>query len=142
MGMFSPHISIQMREQLQGRRDIVQPFEHTMASNTSRYCSQFDFPEYRGTGVDVNPDRLGGRRATAGACFLASSTRCGSRQNISVVVSPPFLIQYSANPVPLSHLHLVFIWKSVFPNTLPPEAYLHGSPQCHYQTSYYQARRT
>ena len=32
--------------------------EHTMASNTSRYCSQFDFPEYLGTGVDVNPDRL------------------------------------------------------------------------------------
>ena len=51
-----------------------QPFEHTMASNTSRYCSQFDFPEYLGTGVDVNPDRLGGRRATAGVCFLASSS--------------------------------------------------------------------
>ena len=51
-----------------------QPFKRTMASNTSRYCSQFDFPEYLGTGVDVNPDRLGGRRVTAGVCFLASSS--------------------------------------------------------------------
>ena len=45
-----------------------------MASNTWRYCSQFDFPEYLGTGVDVNPDCLGGRGATAGVCFLASSS--------------------------------------------------------------------
>ena len=51
-----------------------QPFERTMASNTSRYCSQFDFPEYLGTSVDVNPDRLGGWRATAVVCFLASSS--------------------------------------------------------------------
>ena len=58
-----------MREQTSS-----QPFEPRMASNTSRYCSQFDFPEYLGTGVDVNPDRLRSRRPTAGECFFASSS--------------------------------------------------------------------
>ena len=50
-----------------------QPFEHTIASKISRYCSQFDFPEYRGTGVDVNLACLRVRRSTAGVCFLVIS---------------------------------------------------------------------
>ena len=38
-------------------------FEHTIASNTSRYWSQLDPPAYRGTGVDVNRGRF---RVTTG----------------------------------------------------------------------------
>ena len=44
--------------------------------------------------------------------FWRVQTLCGSRQNCSVVGSPPFLIPYSGNPVPLSHLHLVVVWKT------------------------------
>ena len=34
------------------------------------YCSQLDFPENLGTGVDVNPDRFVGRDGIAGLCTL------------------------------------------------------------------------
>ena len=35
------------------------PFEHIIASSTSRYWSQLDPPAYRGTGVEVNRGRFG-----------------------------------------------------------------------------------
>ena len=60
-------ISVQMREKLQGRCDIIPTFKHTIASNFARYCSQLDFPEYIGTGVKVNLACLDCRRITAGA---------------------------------------------------------------------------
>ena len=101
-----------------------QPFECTMASNTSWYCSQFDFPEYLGTGVDVNPDRLGGRPPEYASSPVQAP--CGNRQHLSAAGPPPFLIAYSGNTAPLSHLYLVVVWISVFLNTLLPEAWLSG----------------
>ena len=68
------------------------------------------------------------------------SLHCPSTGNLQCPAAAGPLLSptvYSGNTVPLSHCHPVVVRISVYRNTLPPEAYQSGPPECHYQTSYY-----
>ena len=68
------------------------------------------------------------------------SVHCPSTGNLPCHAAAGPLLSptvYTGNTVPLSHCHPVVIRISVYRNTLPPEAYQSGPPECHYQTSYY-----